>query len=146
MTNHKIIRSSFNNTFLFVLALAFAAPAIAQQHTKVPVITLGRIRKPEVKDGKIIPTPTTRQQILKYNQLLADEVNCRVTEFKCTMIAPGMPLYGPIYVSGPELTNGIIQKIKDTDGPGVKLYIEDIKMNYRGTIMDAAPVVVTYDE
>lgn len=131
---------------LLVFLLPISFTSLAQEtKMKIPVITLGRIHATEVKNGKIIPTPCTRQQILKYNLLIADVNNCQVTEFKCTIIASGRPLYGPIYVTGPELTDAIKNKIKELDGPGVKVFIEDIKMNYRGTIMDAAPVVVAYD-
>jgi len=113
---------------------------------KVPRITLGRIQPTVIKGGKAIPTPTTRRDILKYNLLLADVPNCRVVEYKCSIIAPGQGFYGPIYVTGGELTDSLQRKIKATPGPGVKLYIEDIRINYRGNIMDADPVVVTYDD
>jgi len=136
---------------LRLLALVFALlmwsmPTWAQTvKQRVPVITLGRIASAEVKNGKVIPTLTTRQEILKNSLLLADVNNCRVTEYKFTIIAPGKPFYGPLYVTGGELTDSIKTKIKEQDGPGVKVYIEDVKMNYRGNIMDANSVFVTYD-
>jgi hypothetical protein len=121
-------------------------PSTAQKvKQKIPIITLGRIAAPEMKNGKLIPTPTTRQAMLKNALLLADVNNCRVTEYKFTIIAPGQAYYGPLYISGPELTDSIKSKIKSLDGPNVKVYIEDIKMNYRGNIMDANPVTLVYD-
>lgn len=132
-----------------LLALAFCvhvSAGIAQMKQRVPIITLGRIMPPEKKNGKYIPTQTTRQQILKNSLFLADVNNCRVTEYKFTMIAPGKGLYGPVYVASAELPDSLKNKIKTTDGPGVNIYIEDVKMNYRGNIMDANPVYITYDE
>lgn len=127
--------------------LVAGVPAVAQTTPqKVPVITLGRITAPTQKNGKLIPTPTTRQEILKNSLLLADVNNCRVTQYKLTILAPGKGFYGPLYVTGGELTDSIKNKIKSQNGPDVKVYIEDIKMNYRGNIMDANPVVVQYDE
>lgn len=126
-----------------------ALPAVLGAQTvkqRVPRITLGRIPAPEIKNGKPIPAHTTRQAIFKYNLLLADVNNCRVTSYKFTLLAPQQGFYGPVYVNGPELTDSLQRKIKATPGPGVVIYIEDIKMNYRGNIMDAAPVLVTYDE
>ena len=94
-----------------ILLLVFLLPVSGNfcmaQTQKIPLITLGRVLRPDMKDGKMIPTPTTRQQILKNTLLIADVNNCRVTEFKFTIVASGRPLYGPIYVSGPELTDAI---------------------------------------
>ncbi|MCF8448334.1 MAG: hypothetical protein K9G49_00570 [Taibaiella sp.] len=133
--------------FIVFLSSALHPPSMAQDaKQRVPLISLGRISRPEVKNGKMIPTPTTRQQILKNSLLLADVNNCRVTEYKFTILAPGKGFYGPIYVTGSELTDSIKNKIKQTDGPDVKLYIEEIKMNYRGTIMDASSIAVKYDQ
>ncbi len=121
-------------------------PGNAQEvKQKIPVISLGRIAPPEIKNGKMIPTQTTRQAILKNALLLADVNNCRVTAYKFSIIAPGKGFYGPLYIAGPELTDSIKTKIKETDGPDVKIYIEDVKMNYRGTIMDANSVTLIYD-
>ncbi len=118
----------------------------AQKNTrKPPVITLGRILPPEVKNGKLIPTLTSRQEIQKNALLLADAVNCRVIAYKFTMIAPSIPFYGPVYVTGGELTDSLKRQIKLVNGPNVKVYIEDIKINYRGDTMDANPVVLMYD-
>lgn len=131
-----------------VVAVALLCSVHAGAQTvkqRVPIITLGRIAPCEVKNGKTIPTLTTRNEILKNGLLLADVNNCRVTEYKFTMIAPGQPFYGPVYVVGGELTDSLRSKIRLQDGPGVKVYIEDVKMNYRGNIMDANPVYVTYD-
>jgi len=113
---------------------------------RVPIISLGRIRTSEIKDGKPIPTVTTRQNVLKYPLLTADLNNCRVTDYKFSLIAPGRPFYGPIYVLGGDVTDSIKTVIKRIDGPGVKLYFEDIHMLYRGDTMDANPVYVQYDE
>jgi hypothetical protein len=110
------------------------------------VITLGRIAAPSLKNGKLTPTLTTRQEILKNGLLLADVNNCRVTQYKFTLLAPNKGFYGPIYVTGGELTDSLKNKIKSQSGPNVKIYIEDIKMNYRGNLMDANPVVLRYDE
>ena len=128
-----------------MLAIGIPAPAQTTPQ-KVPVITLGRIAAPSQKNGKLTPTLTTRQEILKNGLLLADVNNCRVTEYKFTLLAPNKGFYGPIYVTGGELTDSLKNKIKSQDGPNVKVYIEGIKMNYRGNIMDANPVVLKYDE
>ncbi len=127
--------------------LHLSLPTQAQTtQQKVPVITLGRIAAPTQKNGKLIPTLTTRQEILKNGLLLADVNNCRVTQYKFTLLAPNKGLYGPIYVTGGELTDSLKNKIKSQDGPNVKVYIEAIKMNYRGNLMDANPVVLKYNE
>ena len=128
-----------------MLAIGIPAPAQTTPQ-KVPVITLGRIAAPSQKNGKLTPTLTTRQEILKNGLLLADVNNCRVTEYKFTLLAPNKGFYGPIYVTGGELTDSLKNKIKSQDGPNVKVYIEAMKMNYRGNIMDANPVVLKYDE
>ena len=128
-----------------MLAIGIPAPAQTTQQ-KVPVITLGRIAAPSLKNGKLTPTLTTRQEILKNGLLLADVNNCRVTQYKFTLLAPNKGFYGPIYVTGGELTDSLKNKIKSQSGPNVKIYIEDIKMNYRGNLMDANPVVLRYDE
>lgn len=133
-------------TLLLLPLLSAPAAMHAQVKQRVPIITLGRIQAPEKKNGKYIPTQATRQQILKNALFLADVNNCSVTEYKFTMIAPGRSLYGPVYVASAELPDSLKNKIKATNGPNVKLYVEDIKMNYRGEIMDANPVYITYDE
>lgn len=118
------------------------------QNTKMrmPIISLGRIKPPEIKDGKLIPTPTTRQAILKNALLLADVNNCRVVSYKFALIAPGQGYYGPVYIDGGELTDSLKNKIKATPGPDVKIYIEDVRMLYRGDTMDGNKVYLQYDQ
>jgi hypothetical protein len=140
------IGSGLRAAILVCSLLATQLPVTAQQvKQRIPIITLGRIAPAELKNGKTIPTLTTRQEILKNALLLADVNNCRVTEYKFTIIAPGQPYYGPLYITGGDLTDSIKNKIKEQDGPGVKVYIEEVKMNYRGNIMDANSVYLTYD-
>lgn len=131
---------------LLLPMLSITCPTLAQVKQRVPIITLGRIMAPEKKDGKYIHSPATRQQILKNTLFLADVNNCRVVDYKFTLLAPGKGFYGPIYVSAAELTDSLKNKIKATPGPGVKIYIEDIRMNYRGDTMPANPVYISYDE
>lgn len=113
---------------------------------RIPIISLGRIKPPEIKNGKAIPTPTTRQQILKNALLLGDLNNVRVVAYKFSMIAPGQGFYGPVYVSGGDLTDSLKSKIKLTPGPDVKIYIEDVRMLYRGDTMDGNNVYLQYDQ
>jgi len=130
---------------LGILAMPLHAPAqkVAQ---RVPVISMGRIRPPELKNGKMIPTATTRQEILKNSLLLADVNNCQVTEYRFSIIAPGKHYYGPVYITGSELTDSLKNKIKQQDGPNVKIFIEGIKVNYRGNEMAVNGVALRYDE
>ncbi|GAA4466469.1 hypothetical protein GCM10023093_20670 [Nemorincola caseinilytica] len=129
-----------------LLALSYSGNAQEDLKMRIPVISLGRIHPPEVKNGKPVPTLTTRNNVLKLPMLTADLNNCRVTEYKFSMIAPGRPFYGPFYIQGGDLTDSIKSLIRATDGPGVKLYFDEIHMLYRGETMDANPVYVQYDE
>jgi hypothetical protein len=148
-----MIRKRKNKVTRFVRASMLVALVVAITGTvnaqvvkrKVPVITLGRIAATEIKNGKPIPTPSSRNEILKNGLLLADVINCRVTEYKFSLIAPGADFYGPIYVKGGELTDSIKHKIRLQDGPGVKLYIEEVKIVYRDDSMAGNSVYVSYD-
>lgn len=131
---------------LLVFLLPFMPGLEVAQAQKIPIVTLGHIPRQTTKDGKVIPTPTTRAKVLQFYMLLGDQPNCRITEYKISILAPGKGFWGPMYISGPELTDTIKKKIKETDGPGVKIYISDVKMRYRGTIMDGNNVAVTYDK
>lgn len=133
---------------LLVTGLLGNALQTTAQTTKlrIPIISLGRIKPPEIKDGKPIPTPTTRQAILKNALLLADLNNCRVVAYKFALIAPGQGYYGPVYVDGGELTDSLKSKIKATPGPNVKIYIEDVRMLYRGDTMNGNNVYLQYDQ
>ena len=125
------------------------APILVQAqntHLRLPVITMGRIHATEIKNGKMIPTPTTRQEILQNALLLADVNNCQVTEYRFSIISPGQHYYGPVYVNGGELTDSLKNKIKQQNGPNVKIFIEGIKVNYRGNEMDVKGVALKYDE
>lgn len=115
----------------------------AKQH--IPTVSLGRIRLPEIKDGKPIPVHTTRQEMLKTSLFIADINNCQVITYKFSMIAPGQPYYGPVYVASNELTDSLKNKIRSQDGPAVKVFIEDIHVNYRGNEMQVNSLAYTYD-
>lgn len=130
------------------MLLHTAKPCQAQNvKMRIPKISLGRIPRHTYENGKVVPTLTTRKKVLYYSMLLADVNNCPVVSYKFSMIAPGQGFYGPVYVTGAELTDSLVRKIKSQDGPDVKIYIEDIKMKYRNTtIMDADPVYLKYDE
>lgn len=133
----------FTCLLLLTAALQAAGQDIPQ---RVPVITLGRIKTTDYKNGKPLPAATTRTQILKNSMLIADLNNCRVTEYKFSMIAPNRGFYGPVYVEGAELPDSLKTVLKNTPGPGVKLYFEEVKMLYRGSTMSANPVYLQYDE
>ncbi len=133
---------------LAVVLLTLGGVCRAQKvKMRIPKISLGRIPRQTYEDGKVVPTLTTRNKVLYNSMLLADVNNCPVVSYKFSMIAPGKGFYGPVYVTGAELTDSLVRKIKSQDGPDVKIYIEDIKMKYRGTtLMDANPVYLKYDE
>lgn len=100
---------------------------------------------PETVNGKLVPVETTRKDMLKNALFIADVNNCQVTEYKFSMIAPGQPYYGPVYISSNELTDSLKNKIKLQDGPNVKVYIEEIKVNYRGKEMIVNNLAYKYD-
>ncbi len=134
---------------LLIAALLYAMPfTTSGQQVKqhVPVVTLGRIRLPETKDGKLVPVNTTRQEMLKNTLFIADVNNCRVIRYKFSIIAPGQPYYGPVYVSSGELTDSLKNKIKSQNGPNVKVFIEDMIVNYRGNEMEVNSLAYKYDE
>ncbi len=134
---------------LLCIALLTGAtiPAMGQNvKMRIPIIRLGLLPIPEMKNGKSLPIVTTRYRVLKNALLTADVNNCRVTSYKFSMIAPGKGFYGPVYVSGGDLTDSMKRVIRNTDGPNVKLYFEEIRMLYRGDTMDANPVYIQYDE
>lgn len=140
------IRSAFYITVI-LLVLAAQHSCMAQDvKMRIPIISLGRIRPPEIRNGKPVPTPSTKLNVLKLPMLVADLNNCRVVSYKFAMIAPGKAFYGPIYVPGADITDSLKSVIRHTDGPGVKLYFEDIRMLYRGDTLDANPVYIQYDE
>ena len=130
-----------------MIALMLTAAAYAQNgKQRVPVISLGRIHVPEIKNGKMVPVKTSRQEMLKNALLLADVNNCQVTEYKFTIIAPGQKYYGPVYISASELTDSLKNKLKAQNGPDVKVFIEDIKVNYRGNEQMVNSLAFRYDD
>jgi hypothetical protein len=133
---------------VIALGLLLTAPFFShaqgvKQH--VPVVSLGRLPLPEQENGKLIPVNTNRRDLLKNSLFIADVNNCQVTEYKLSIIAPGQHFYGPVYIASNELTDSIKNKLRDQDGPDVKLYIEDIKVNYRGKEMSVNSLAFKYD-
>ncbi len=53
---------------------------------------------------------------------------------------------GPIEVKGSSLTPAIIKMIKETKGPGIYVYFDDIHAKYNGKSFIGNAVVIKYDQ
>jgi len=125
---------------LITLLLFVSLASIAQ----VPMISLFGMQGNDVRDGKTVAVNTTRNEIIESGRLTGNDENCVIKGYKFSIVA-GSKTWSK-HVKGDELTPVIIKKIKATNGPGVRIYIDAIDVVYDGEKASANPLILTYDE
>lgn len=108
----------------------------AAKNDGAPVVTIGTIES----------AVTSREKVLAYPRLLAQELNCEITGFSCTISCNGKT-YGPFTVKGAVFNDDIKDKVKELEAPPkVKISIDDIHVKCNGGEEVAAkPINVEYD-
>ena len=126
---------------LLITLLLFTSLACSAQ---VPMMSLFGMQGNDVREGKTVPVNTTRSEIIESGRLTCNDENCVIKGYKFSIVA-GSNTWSK-HVKGDELTHAIIKKIKATNGPGVRIYIDAIDVIYDGEKASANPVILTYDE
>ncbi len=132
-----------NTSVLFTILLSFA---FANSFAQKPKLTLGDLPITTGTDGKAVPFYTTSDRIIKAGKLVVNTPNLEVVSYTFSIMA-GDGMRGPIVVKGAELTDKIIGWIKETKGPGVKVFFDDIKVKEAdGLVRPVAPMTFKYDQ
>src|SRR4051812_1822611 len=114
-----------------VLLSLVAYPSLAQQGSGMPVVTLTGLPTQKMTDGEVITAKTTRDYISKNPRLVIEPANCKILDYELSITREGKT-WGPAKVTGADLTDEIIKKIKETTGPGVTVSVENIRVNNSG--------------
>jgi hypothetical protein len=133
-------------TFLLALLISFLSMrSLAQSSAgSAPVVTLGTIEASKVQDGKMVPTFTTTERIIRGAKFVANPAGI-VTSYSFSIAANGNT-FGPIEVNGAALSEQVVNKIKETKTVGVKVYFDNIHVSYNGKDVVANPVILRYDQ
>jgi len=124
-----------------LFSFAFTASFAQKQ-----VVTLGDLPANTRTDGKATPIYTTSDRIIKAGKLVMNLPNSEVVSYTFS-IMKGDGMRGPITVKGAQLTDKVINWIKETKGPGVKVFFDEIKVKEKdGLVRPVAPMAFKYDQ
>ena len=101
----------------FLLVMLLSLKSIAQ----TPTVTLGDIPPSTFVNGRVNPSKTTSSRIIANGKLTANSAQYEIMSYSVS-IMKGRDLWGPVNVKGSALTPAIIDQIKKTKGPGVKVF------------------------
>ncbi len=99
---------------------------------------------PRVTLGTIETTTSSREKVLAYPRLLAQELGCEVKSFTFTITA-GDKTWGPETVKDAVFTEEIKDKIKEWEAPKIRISITNIQVNCGGKDVTAQPIEIEYE-
>jgi hypothetical protein len=110
-------------------------------------VTLGDIPAGIKTDGKISPSYTTSDRIIRNAKLVSKGIECEVVSYEFS-ITVGKNYWGPIKATGAQLTKEMINRIKETKGPGVRVFFDDIKVKLKqdGMVRNKGSLAFKYDQ
>ena len=109
------------------------------------VVRLGDIPANKTADGKISTAYTTCDRIVKDGKLVTTETGDEIISYLFS-VAIGTDMWGPFEGKGPQLSDKMISRLKETKGPGVKVFFDDIKVKRSGVVRMALPLSFKYNQ
>ncbi len=130
----------------YLLAVLFSF-AFASSFGQDLSVTLGDIPAGIKTDGKISPSYTTSDRIIRNAKLVSKGIECEVVSYEFS-ITVGKNYWGPIKATGAQLTKEMINRIKETKGPGVRVFFDDIKVKLKqdGMVRNKGSLAFKYDQ
>ncbi len=127
-----------------LLAFLFSF-AFANSFGQVPTVTLGNIPANAKKDGKMVPVYTTSDRIIQAGKLKPGNPSDKIESYLFS-VATGSEMWGPFEGKGAQLSDKMISRLKETKGPGVLVFFDDIKVKQGGVVKMARPLSFKYDQ
>ena len=127
-----------------LLAILFSF-AFANSIAQTPTVMLGDMPANTTKDGKMMPVYTTSDRIIKAGKLIPGNPEDKVESYLFS-VAIGTDMWGPFEGKGAQLSDKMINRLKETKGPGVRVFFDDIKVKQEGVVKMAHPLSFKYDQ